>query len=87
MRKVMPLGEIKIKQRSNMRLYRKLFSAYHVDCMDEEGRRFIKIVKKNPVTGKETYSPRIYYNPDGSTTVRDDKTGEIIKEYPAKKGK
>lgn len=81
----MPLGEIKLKQRSKVRSYRKLFSAYHVDCMDEEGRRYIKIVKKIPVTDKETHSPSIYYNLNGSTTVRDDKTGEIIKEYPAEK--
>lgn len=68
-------------------LRKKLFS-YHIDCMDSDGKRYILPVKKDPETGKEITSPhRIYYNPDGSVTVKDDKTGKVVKELPARKEK
>ena len=68
-----------------MIIKRKSFS-YHIDCKDSDGKRYILPVKKDPKTGKEIISPhRIYYNPDGSVTVKDDKTGKVVKELPSRK--
>ena len=68
-----------------MIVFKKKSFSYHIDCMDSDGKRYILPAKKDPKTGKEITSPyRIYYNPDGSVTVKDDKSGKVIKELPQK---